>query len=61
MKSLIITQNTLYEQEINSIKKILDEMTDICESSSILDYKKLLALKEFLEGHQNYIIKNVNM
>jgi hypothetical protein len=34
-------------------------MTDLCESDSITDPSKLRNLKEYLEGHKNFIVKNL--
>ena len=58
--NILSSENSYFETEINKIKVILDDMTDICENSAILDTNILNSLKEFLISHQNYIAKNIN-
>jgi hypothetical protein len=40
------------------LKEILDKITDLCENSAILNQSKLAQLKEYLDGHQNFIACN---
>ncbi len=55
-----MTENKYFEKEINSIKNILDKMTDLCENSAILNMNTLKKLDDYLISHQNFIIKNIN-
>ena len=57
----MISENIYFEKEINKYKAVLDKMTDLCENTSILDKNRLIELRNFLEEHQNYLAKNINV
>jgi hypothetical protein len=59
--TILQSENKFFEREVNKIKGLLDQMTDLCENNSILDKSILIKLDEYLEKHQNYLANNVNM
>ena len=59
--NIMHSENKYFEKEIYKFKDSLDKMTDLCENSSILDKNKLIELKIYLEEHQNYLAKNINV
>ena len=51
-------ENKYFEEQIESIKDILDKATDLCETKGFLQKDVLEALNNYLKNNNNEILKN---
>lgn len=61
IKNKINEQNKFFEYNTNTLKEILDKLTDIMENESLLSYDRISELIQYLGTNRNFLASNIKL